>query len=610
MIQVSRLKKSYGTQLLFDDVTFTLDKGEKVGLVGRNGFGKSTLFKLITKEEEADSGEIIIPSNYIIGTLKQYIQFSKKNLLDECSQALKAEEKDQIYHVEKILMGLGFSEMDFASAPESFSGGFQMRITLAKLLIQSPDLLLLDEPTNYLDIVSIRWLKSFLNSFSGEFIIITHDRGFMDEVTNATMGIHRKKIKKIKGDTFKYYQQLIAEEELYEKSRVKQGHAIRHMQTYIDRFRASARRATQAQSKLKKLSKLKEMAALKNEDTLAFKFNYKHCPAKILAQYENYSFAYHKMNEPLIKGFNLFIRQGDRIAIVGKNGAGKSTLLNLMAGELKPLTGKSSCHPQTEKGFFGQMNIERLHHENTIETEIAMESSTLTRRQVKSICGLMLFDQALAEKKIGVLSGGERSRVLLGKILAREVNLLLLDEPTNHLDQESIEGLLDGFDNFDGAVILVTHSEMILRRFATRLIIFKNGETINFEGDYDDFLRRVGWEDAPPEGQNTSDEKTSKKEKRQKRAEITAERSRVLGPLKKKMEQTENQIREKEKKIEDIKHRLIAASEQQDINETIALSKSLAVIKREIDELYSVLDLATTKYETELEVFVDKYGNE
>lgn len=604
MIQVANLKKGYGLQLLFDEVSFALSKGEKVGLVGRNGFGKSTLFRLITKEEEADAGEIIVPANYRIGTLKQHIRFTKKNLLDECSQELMPQETHEQYRVEKILMGLGFKKEDFGLPPMSFSGGFQIRINLAKLLIQEPELLLLDEPTNYLDIVSIRWLKTFLRSFKGEFILITHDRGFMDEVTTHTMGIYRKRIKKIEGGTGKFYAQLKEEENHYEKTRVKQEQAVKHMQKYIDRFRATARRATQAQSRIKKLSRLKEMVELMPDEDLKFRFNYEKCPAKILVQYEDYSFTYPGMKKMLIEGFDLFVKQGDRIAIIGKNGAGKSTLLNLMAGEMKPLRGKSSAHPQAATGFFGQMNIERLHPQSTIEDEIGAENSELTYGQVKSICGLMLFDQDLSKKKIEVLSGGEKSRVLLGKILAKKVNVLLLDEPTNHLDQESIEALLNGFNDFEGAVILVTHSEMILRRFAKRFVVFKDNEVFVFEGEYDDFLRRVGWEDDDLlKRDKSTEQKKSKKEKRQQKALMVTEKSRLITPLKNKVDSIEKDINNKEKQVTEIKQKLVESSLEQKVDKTVQLSKSLSEIQNEIESLYHELDRATETYEAELKRF-------
>ena len=604
MLQLSHIKKSYTTQLLFDDVTITLSKGERLGFVGRNGSGKSTLFRLITGEEEPDSGEIIMPNNYRIGSLKQHIAFTKKTVLEECCLALPKDETHEQYKAEKILAGLGFSEADLSRSPEVLSGGFQVRLLLAKVLLTNPDLLLLDEPTNYLDIVSIRWLKNFLKSFPGELIIITHDRGFMDEVTTHTMGLSRNKILKIKGTTEKYYEQLALDDELYEKQQKKQEQAVKKMQHYIIKYRATARRSGQARSREKKLSKMKEMFSLEQDDTLSFLFNYKECPAKVLQEIQNYTFTYPGMDKMLINDFSLFVSKKDRIGIIGKNGAGKSTLLNLMAGELHPKKGTQYIHPEAQIALFGQMNINRLHENNTIEDEIMFANNELTFGQAKSICGLMMFERDLSTKKISVLSGGERSRVLLGKILAKPVNLLLLDEPTNHLDHESIEGLLDGLENFNGGVAMVTHSEMILRRFATRLIIFQGDEIINFEGTYDDFLRRIGWDDEEMrEGSRKQTEKLSKKELRQQRAYNLTEKNQALKPLKTRVKSLENKIHKMEKDLHNTTEKLVELATTDNVEEQVALSKRLKDDEKAIDKLYGELVQATRDYEEAKEKF-------
>ena len=255
MIQVSGLTKSFGARVLFEDVSFSISKGEIIGLVGRNGCGKSTLFKIIRGGENADEGNINIPKGYRIGFLDQHIQFSKPTVLEECCTALPAQQSLDHYKAEAYLFGLGFSKEDMDRNPSEFSGGYQLRMNLVKALLQEPDLLMLDEPTNYLDILSLQWMRNFLKSFQGEVLLITHDRGFMDSVVTHNMGIHRKKLRKMAGTTEKYYEQVMMDEEIYEKTRVNQEKKIKEMQQFVDRFRAKNTKAKQAQSKLKQIQK-------------------------------------------------------------------------------------------------------------------------------------------------------------------------------------------------------------------------------------------------------------------------------------------------------------------------------------------------------------------
>ncbi len=498
MIQISNLTKSYSTQKLYDGVSVLIGQGEKVGFVGRNGTGKSTLFKLILGQEQPDSGQITWPKGYKIGTLEQHLKFTENTVLEECSLALSEDEKYDYYKVEKILFGLGFKEEDMYKSPLEFSGGYQIRMNLAKLLVQRPDMLLLDEPTNYLDIVSLRWLKSFLRAFKGEVILITHDRGFMDEVTTHTMGLVRRQITKLKGDTSHFFETLAQEEEIHEKTFANQEKKIKEIEDFIARNKARASTAARAQSRIKFLERMERVEKLDQDATLGFRFNYEKCHGKVIMEAKNLSFAYDGAPEnALFKNLDFTVESNDRIAIIGKNGKGKSTLLNVLGGELKPLTGEVSTHPAMKIGHFGQTNIQRMDEKNTIIEEISKSNPALAYGGVRAICGAMMFDGDLAKKQIKVLSGGERSRVLLGKILANPTNILLLDEPTNHLDMESIEELTEQIDEYEGAVIIVTHSEMILRSLVTKLIVFNEGKAFFFHGGYDDFLERVGWEDEP-----------------------------------------------------------------------------------------------------------------
>ena len=512
MIQISNLTKSYGKQVLYNDVTLSIGPREKVGFVGRNGSGKSTLFRLILGEEQPDSGIIGIPKGYKIGTLEQHIKFTQKTVLEEVATALSEDEIYDHWKAEKILFGLGFTEPDMEKQPESFSGGYQIRMNLAKLLVQNPHMLLLDEPTNYLDIVSLRWLKGWLRAFQGEVIVITHDRGFMDEVTTHTMGVVRRQLRKLKGDTITFFETLDHEDEIHEKSRVNQEKRIKEIEEFVARNMARASTAGRAQSRLKLLDKMERIEKLDHDAMLAFRFNHVKCPGRVVMEACDLSFSYDgNPDNALFKDLTFAVGAQDRIAIIGKNGKGKSTLLNLLAGELKPLTGGMSTHPSIKIGHFGQTNIQRLDLECNILEELSSANPSLNNQRLRSLAGAMMFPGDAVEKCIKVLSGGERSRVLLGKILANPTNLLLLDEPTNHLDMESIEELTEQLDEYEGAVIIVTHSEMILRDIATKLIVF-NGENAQlFLGNYDDFLEKIGWDDEP---------KAKKKEDKEKRVDV------------------------------------------------------------------------------------------
>ncbi len=494
MLQISNLSLSFGKQVLFDEAEIKMGNRERVGLVGLNGSGKTTLFKMLTGEMEAEDGHIKFPKNYSIGYLKQHLGFTEKTVLEEACLGLKEDDIHNVWKAEKILSGLGFSQEDFDRSPAEFSGGYQVRLNLAKVLVNEPDLLLLDEPTNYLDIISIRWLTKFLKKWPHELIIITHDRAIMNSVTTHTMLIHRQKIKKIPGDTVKLYEQIASEEELYERTVVNEQKSRKKTEEFINRFRAKASLATMVQSRVKALEKRGVKKELSKIQSLDFEFKAAPFNSKQLMRVNNVSFGY-TPEQKLIDKLSVSIQHDDRIAIIGKNGKGKSTLLRMLAGHLEPTEGEITCHPNCSRGYFGQTNIEQLSPERTIEQELETTRSGLTHSEVRGAAGAMMFSGGLALKKISVLSGGEKSRVSLAKILLTPTNFLLLDEPTNHLDMESCDSLMAAIDSFSGAAVIVTHNELLLHHFAKRLIVFNAGEAFLFEGTYQSFLKTIGWEE-------------------------------------------------------------------------------------------------------------------
>jgi ATP-binding cassette, subfamily F, member 3 len=635
MLSVADLTKTYGLQVVFDNISFTVGDGERIGLVGRNGSGKTTLLRLLTGEEEPDSGTLSMPRNYSIGYLTQLLSLTRNTVLGEASLGLKGHEDgvDETYKVKSILLGLGFDEADFKRSPAQLSSGYQIRLNLAKVLAVQPDLLLLDEPTNYLDIVSVRWLGQFLRQWKHELILITHDRAFMDSVATHIMGIHRQGIRKISGTTHKLYQQILQEEEVYEKTRVNDERKRKELEQFINRFRAQATRAKAVQSRIRALDKRKTLGKLTEARNLDFEFPAAPFSGKWLMEAQDLGFAYGPVAKAggvnpesednagirpesdgpegpfLISGLTFSIGKSDRIAVIGKNGKGKTTLLNLLAGELSPVRGTISRSSNLVTGYFGQANIDRLHLDNTVEEEIMQAHPDFSRGQARSICGIMLFDGERATKKISVLSGGEKSRVLLGKMLVRPTNLLLLDEPTNHLDMESVDSLVEAIDAFAGAVVLATHSEMILRAVADRLIIFDGGKPWLFEGSYEDFLDRVGWRDEETEARqddrigDKKSQKTERKELKKMKAEIINERSRALSPLDGDMKRLEKAIITLERRMEEDNRALLRASRMAEGKAIASLSISIHDDKKQIEELFEQLDLVSREHAVRMREF-------
>ena len=605
MIQLQNISKNYGTQELFSNLNFKLNSGNRVGLVGRNGSGKSTLFKLILGEESADEGEVIIPKNYKIGTLKQHLTFSEKTLREEAALALTEEMKYDTYRVEKILFGLGFVLEDLDKDPLSFSGGYQIRINLAKLLVTEPNLLLLDEPTNYLDIVSLRWLKDFLRAFDGEVILITHDRNFMDGVCTHTMGLVRKKIEIIPGDTHKFYEQLGANDELHAKQKIAQDKKVKELEEFIAKNKARASTASLAQSKVKQLEKMDRLENLGFNNALEFEFNFKETPAKVLLDVKDLSFGYTPENI-LFKDISFTLQKGECLGIIGKNGKGKSTLLNTIAGELKQLSGEVNFHTSASFAHFGQTNIAHLSPNNTVMDEIYVGNSGLGEAQVRSICGGMMFSGENAKKKISLLSGGEKSRVMLGQIIARHVNVLFLDEPTNHLDMDSIEALTKAIQKFKGSVVIVTHSEELLRRVCDRLIIFATDGAQVFDGGYDDFLAKIGWEEEDTEEKVKVTPKSSNKENKKLRAELVRQRGKATSALRKKVDKLEAEIMKLEEQLEVHHKELVQSSNAGDSAWLMELSKTVSEEEKKVEDLFEELADAQTQLDTMNEAYEQK----
>jgi len=634
MISLKNISKQYATRELFSDVSFDVLAGEKVGLVGRNGHGKTTIFRMITGEEYPDEGKIFKPNNYSIGYLGQHLTFSKPTVLEEGCQGLGPEDIGSEWKVAKALSGLGFSENDLKRSPSEFSGGFQMRIALAKVLVSEPNMLLLDEPTNFLDIVSIRWLEKFLKSWKGELIVISHDRDLVDSVTTHIVGIHRGMVRKIKGATGKYYSQLEADEVLHEKKRVEDEKKRKEMTEYINRFRYTASRAKGVQSSIKKLEKMDKLDKLDSIRTLSFSFNYEPLRAQQIMDVNDLTFSYDGKEPYLISGLNFTVNRHDKICVVGKNGKGKTTLLKLLSGRLDPVSGGIKTHTAALPAYYEQANTADLDGELTVEEEISKGRAFIDRSRVRGICGAMMFSGDDAEKKVKVLSGGERSRVLLGKLLVAPSNILFLDEPTHHLDIESCQAMMDAVRDFEGAAVVVAHDEHFLNEVATKLIVFKNDRAFLYPGNYREFLESVGWEEdeapaIPPEARPQVQAgparqpapaapvklkpeqpavKQTSKMARKIRAEFIAMRSRILKPLESKIKSLEEEIMSSEGKVSELNGEISGPSARGGLGalRRSELSRELKELAERIDSCYAELDSTMKEYDAAKRKYSDE----
>ena len=613
MIGVENLSKSFGDQVLFEGISFQVNPRERVGLVGRNGHGKTTLLRIILGDIQPDAGTVVVPKRYRIAHVEQNLTFTAPTVLAEGASGLPTAHQDQLWKVEKILAGLGFETADLQRHPSEFSGGYQVRLNLAKVLVSEPDLLLLDEPTNYLDITSIRWIERFLLGWPGEVMLITHDRSFMDRIATHVLGIHRRKVRKIEGDTEKYYTQIAADEAVHEKTRLNQERRRRDVEQFITRFRAKARLANLVQSRIKTLSKMEQRDKLEKIERLSFSFRSAAFAGKQMMRVENLHFGY-EPQRPIVRNFDFTVGRRDRICVVGPNGKGKTTLLRLLAETLTPQTGTVQTHSAARVGFFEQTNVNTLVASRTVEEEIAAVDPGLDRRQVRNICGAMMFSGDDALKKISVLSGGEKSRVMLGKLLAAPSNLLLLDEPTNHLDMESCDSLVDAIDHFDGAVIMVTHNEMFLHAIARRLIVFQAERIDVYEDSYGRFLEKTGWqaEDPLPQPSAGTDRSQrparqwSKKQIRRRRSALLAERTRTLKPLEDEMARIEDQIDSLEKRLHSLHTKMQAATGDGQGAEIAEISVAIHECQSQIDRLFEQLEAVGTERDQQEQIFNEK----
>ena len=591
MLNVHNLKVSFIGTDLFSGITFKLNKGDRIGLIGKNGAGKSTLLKVLSKDIESSGGTMAFDKDIRMGFLRQDIDFVQgRTILEEAYQAFEEikqieveledinhqlttrtdyesdsyteliqnlTDKQERYELlggynyqgdtEKILQGLGFQREDFDKLTDTFSGGWRMRIELAKLLLQNNDILLLDEPTNHLDIESIIWLENFLKNYAGAIVLVSHDKMFLDNVTNRTIEISLGQIYDYKKP---YSQFLELREEIKEKqlqTQKNQQKEIEQTEKLIEKFRAKASKASMAQSLIKKLEKVERIEVDQDDNAVMnVRFAISKEPGKIIVEAENLAKSYG--DKKVLENVDLLIERNSKIAFVGQNGQGKSTLAKMMVGEI-PFKGHLKLGHNVEVGYFAQNQSEYLPPEKTV-LEIMEDAATDNNRmRVRDMLGSFLFGGDAVDKKAKVLSGGERNRLALCKLLLQPFNVLIMDEPTNHLDIASKNVLKEALKNFNGTLILVSHDREFLQGLCTTVYGFKDREIKEYLGDIDYFLEQHKMESLREAEKRTvvKEEKSSTQKEEYQRSK---EEEKELKKLNNKLSKIETEIADLETEIE------------------------------------------------------------
>jgi ATP-binding cassette subfamily F protein 3 len=596
MLNIHNLSVSFGGEYLFEEISFRLNGGDRVGLIGKNGAGKSTLLKLLVKDMTYDSGTIAMEKDVRIGFLRQDIDFEQgRTVLEEAYQAfveiktleLKLDEINQQlvertdyesdsysqliidlndvtehYEIlggynyqgetEKILQGLGFNREDFDKKTDTFSGGWRMRIELAKLLLQSNDVLLLDEPTNHLDIESIIWLENFLTNYTGAVVIVSHDKMFLDNVTNRTIEISLGRIYDYNKPYSKY---LVLRNEMKQQqlnAQKNQEKEIQQAERLIEKFRAKSTKASMAQSLIKKLDKIERIEVDEDDNSvMSLRFPISITPGKVVTEIEGLSKSYG--DNHVLKDINLLIERDSKTAFVGQNGQGKSTLAKIMVGELDH-QGRVKLGHNVQIGYFAQNQAEYLDGNKTVLDTMIDAANEKNRSKVRDILGSFLFRGDEVEKFVKVLSGGERNRLALAKMLLQPFNVLVMDEPTNHLDIKSKNVLKQALDNFEGTLILVSHDRDFLQGLTNKVYEFKDRRIKEYLGDIDYYLEQRKVQDF--RAIEKKQKETVKKEKPAGKGNSFQDQKK-LKSLKNKLSTVEATIADLEKEIAEIDHDLL-----------------------------------------------------
>jgi ATP-binding cassette subfamily F protein 3 len=639
MLTINNLDILFGEKHLFNNVSARINDNDRIGLVGVNGAGKSTLLKIIAGISEADPGVVNRPKRFSTAYLPQEATaldtgrtiyqeaenaFAEALVLEqdlnevnrrlaavapedsEFSSLLKLQEDLQhrleridIFRVqsqiEKVLMGLGFSLEDFDRPASSLSGGWLMRLMLAKLLLAMPDLLLLDEPTNHLDLDSLTWLENFLLTYDGGMVIISHDRTFLDQVTAVTWELSLGRLTVFKGNYSKYVADKEIRLQVERAAYANQQAQIRQTMRFVQRFRAKSTKAKQVQSRLKQLSRMERIELADAEQEVSFQFPPAAPCGRQVMDVEGLGKGYE--DRQVFQGVTLQLQRGDKMAVVGVNGAGKSTLMKILAGLVEPDTGKISLGHNVRISYFGQHQAQELAPGLSALHTLSAVAGDMTVTEIRSLLGTFLFRGEEVDKKVQVLSGGEKSRLALAKMIVQPANLLILDEPTNHLDMSSQEVLQEAMAQYDGTIIIVSHNRHFVNRFINKVLEIKNGRATLYEGNIDDYLYKVknlqagSNADLTEKAGSVEEEadtqvKQRGKAARQEQAKIRQEKSIKLGPLKKEAVQAEEEIEKLEGRKKELELLMADPLLYQDQDKFAGCSREYNSLERKLERLY------------------------
>ncbi len=656
---VQDLHIEFGPRVLFDSLCFVVDHGDRIAFAGQNGAGKSTLMKCIVGAMEPDRGKVMLPKYTQVGYLPQDgIHISGSPLLDEVLGSVgnivelqqrvdelsadlqkldsaSSEYRDTLEEIgrlelilhdrdaarlrprtESILRGLGFADKDFARDCGEFSGGWQMRIALAKLLLQEPEVLLLDEPTNHLDLQSQRWLEQSLRTYRGAICIISHDVALLDSLVTRTIAFHHGRAEEYAGNFSFYLKESKARKEILLRQAKAQQREIAKTQEFIDRFRAKATKATQVQSRIKQLEKVELIEVEDDDAVMSFQFPPPPPGGHTVVKLEKASKAYGPIS--LLNGYDFTMAKGDRIAIVGVNGSGKSTFTRLISGTEEPDAGSFSFGHHTQVAFFSQTHADVLNNEQTVLECVEAAASRETRPMVRNILGCFLFRGDDVFKKIGVLSGGERSRVALVCMLLKPANFLIMDEPTNHLDFQSQEVLQRALAEYPGSYCIVSHNRQFLDPIVNKVLEFRIGHAPRlFYGNVSAYLETVEEEErrlkmaAAPAAESagkTIQVTGNRKDVRRAREMARQQRNRVLKPLQQELEQVELDIAVKDERKDAISRELELPENISDNQKLMVLTQEYQQLERESEMLYSRWEELSVDIERKTAELQAEYG--